>query len=249
MPKCPMCGAKTARKQLMCSACGFALPSSGNPLLGPPPDAPKPGARPMTASRPPAAASPAMPSPAVPASATPARPSLAPAASPTSAPPVSVESVPSTRETNKIPALVLPIGALLIFAFTRNSEAFLFAIGIFAFAGIPALWSLFGWERIIVFGDHIEVRREIFGRKVRYISLPWEAVEEITFEQPKTSYFRGKDRGALWTFGSGPVVISHVAGTYRIAEGYEYLPDQARDLAERLLAAMDSVAPPSSRQR
>lgn len=160
--------------------------------------------------------------------------------------------VPSTRETNKIVGLIIPVAALIVIA--PGNAAIAFAVVVFTvlIVGIPSAWSLFGWEHVRAYDDRIEVRRVLFGRTLRSFVLPREAIVDIGFEQPASRFLRGRDRGELWTFFTGPVVITHVAGAFRIAEGYEYQPDDARDLAERLRSAMrisrtPPAAPPPTR--
>lgn len=219
MAKCPMCSAKVGRRQMMCGECGFALPASSGPILGPPPG---PGVSARTPAAAPLPVTAAMPGDS-------------------SSTALYETRLPSTREAKKVLGLIFMFFFVASFLAGGGLDDLLIFVAFMAAYGIRAAFSLFGWEGVAVFDDRLVIERTLWGARLRRLDIPKERLEDIRFESkaPTGWAFGGnEDRGALWSFSRGPVLIVHNDGTYRFGEGLEGDDDAIGELADRLRAEL-----------
>lgn len=207
MARCPMCQTRVGRQDIICAACGFALPSSGAPILGPPPAS-------VADSRLFDGAASGMRSPSS------ARLEV---------------PLPVRRDLSELLSLVFP--AIWIFASIDSGLPIIFLAGLlFAAGGVPpAVYSLLGKEKVLVYSDRLVVERTILGVRVRRLSVEVRDLTSIESVGGKKGDSSGKkSRAAFWTFTKGPVRIVTTRGDYEFAEGLADEPAIAKELVGRL---------------
>ncbi|MDP2183766.1 MAG: hypothetical protein Q8K99_14530 [Actinomycetota bacterium] len=152
MPKCPMCQSRIKRHDITCVSCGFALPSNGAPVLGPPPESAA-GAYDFGAGD------------------VGVRFSSAKFEFP----------VPVRRDFGELLGLVVA-GVWIYGSFDSGVPLIFLAGLIFAAISLgPTLYAVLGRERALVLSDRLVVVRTVFGVTLRRLTVPVGELKDIRF--------------------------------------------------------------------
>lgn len=152
MAKCPMCQSRVSRHDITCASCGFALPSNGAPILGPPPESAA-GAYDFGAGD------------------VGVRFSSAKFEFP----------VPVRRDLTELLGLVVA-GIWIYGSLDAGVLGIFLIGLVFALSTIgPTLYALLGRERALVFSDRLVVVRTVLGVTLRRLTVPVGELRDIKF--------------------------------------------------------------------
>ncbi len=147
------------------------------------------------------------------------------------------QRIPGTRQGWKF-LLVLVLVA--VFAIGSGDP---FVAGAVVFIGgwmlVHDLFSMFGWEHLILTESTLRLERRLFGRVLKRVDLARDRIESIDFiPQPKGlgRFAEGEDRDQdVWGFDSGPIVVGTDVAYFRLGQGYIRDRGAAKDVVDRLL--------------
>jgi len=146
------------------------------------------------------------------------------------------QRIPGTRQVWK---LLLVLVLVAVFAVGSGDP---FVAGAAVFIGgwmlVHDLFSVFGWEHLILTESTLRLERRIFGRVLKRVDLARDRIESIDFiPQPKglERFGEGEDRDQdVWGFDSGPIVIGTDVALHRLGQGYIRDREAAKDVVDRL---------------
>lgn len=146
------------------------------------------------------------------------------------------ERIPGTRQVAKLVFVLVLVAVFVVGSGDPVIAAIALVIGLWMLA--HDLFSVFGWEHLVVTEKTLRIERRLFGRVLKRIEIDRARIESLEFVPRPGGLERfddAEDRDQdVWSFGSGPIVIETDTAIYRLGQGLIRDRQSAKDVADRL---------------
>lgn len=153
------------------------------------------------------------------------------------------ERIPGSRQFGKLAFWLVAIALVVL----GSGD---FVVSVIAVVGgaaivIVDMFSVFGWEHLIVTGDGLRIERRLFGIPLKVLEIPRSEIESITVTpKPKgiDKFSESEDRDQnLWTFLSGPIVVETSSSIHMLGQGLLRDRDTARAVVDRINDVLNMI--------